>query len=56
MTIEHCDFSMFHLLFSLLNSVPGSSALLSFFHFVNNEVVTVYKQVGLVGPCRAQGP
>ena len=40
----------------LLYFVPSSGALLSFFIFVDKQVVTAYKQMGLLGPCRVQDP
>ena len=42
MAIEHFDFPLFHLLYS----VPSSTFLI----FVDKQVVTVYKQIGLLGP------
>ena len=43
MTIEHCDFPLSHIL-----CFPSSIALISLFT-VNKQVITVNKQMGVLG-------
>ena len=51
MMIEHCDFPLFHL--TLFSACSILYLVVVLFHFVDKQVATVYKQMGLLGPCRA---
>ena len=49
MTIEHCDFPLFHLLCFLLALFYTSSIALISLFTVNKQVITVNKQKGVLG-------